>query len=368
MKEISKETINKISQTKLEDGRKRILEGFIKNDIPEQSNNNLAIPSHRTREWISFDQFKDLIGQGKPLQELCKLYSKHLMAFYSYLSKGKISLTKEQFEEQYNQGIPLDEIGRANNIPREHITYLREYYGIKRKGATYQKRLQNEVPLSQDAKDIIIGSLLGDGYIDPDGYFTEKHSQKQLEYLQWKASYLKPVSNGKSWYYYESIDERSGTLIKSHQFRTTVHSFFHEMRNKFYVTINGKNKKIIPHDIYELLNEKVLAILFMDDGVTDWKYRNGYKMTYGSLPSCKICSESFTEDDNIKLSNAINKKFQIESYVKNKEEDLKPQLKFSTENSQKLLNLIKKYTHNSLLYKITEDVYSLNLSIEEIRK
>ena len=50
MKEISQETIDKITQTKLEDGRKRILEGFIKNDIPQQINNNLAIPSHRTRK------------------------------------------------------------------------------------------------------------------------------------------------------------------------------------------------------------------------------------------------------------------------------------------------------------------------------
>jgi len=369
MKEISEETIEKISKTKLENGRKKILEGFVKNDIPTQINNNLAIPAHRTREHISFDQFKTLISQGKSLQELCKSYSKHLMAFYSYLSKGKITLSKEQFIEEYNKGIPLDEIGRSHNIPREHITYLREYYGIKRKGATYQKRLQNEVPLSQEAKDVIIGSLLGDGYIDPDGYFTEKHSPEQLEYLQWKSSFLKSITTTKSWSYYEAIDGRYGTLIKTHQFRTVTHSFLHDLRKTFYKKIDQKNQKVIPDNITDMLNDLVMAIWFMDDGTTDWKYRNGFKSSIGSLPSCKICSESFSEVDNKLLSKAIYKRFGIMSEVKFKGNDInKPQIVFSTEESIKLIHIIKKHLHPNLMYKVKEDLYVLSLIAKEYQK
>ena len=43
MKEILKETIEKISDTKLEASRQKMIEGFVKNDIPEQSNIKLAI-------------------------------------------------------------------------------------------------------------------------------------------------------------------------------------------------------------------------------------------------------------------------------------------------------------------------------------
>jgi hypothetical protein len=363
MKIMSEEAINKISETKLESGRQKIICGFVKNELPEQSDTKLAIPSHRTREFISFEDFKNFMSQGKSLKELCIKYSKHLMAFYSYLSQGKVTLTKEQFIEEYEKGIPLDEIGRSHGIPREHITYLREYYGIKRKGANYQKRLKNEVPLSQEAKDVIIGSLLGDGHITKWGYFSEKHSPAQLEYLRWKAGYLKDISTDKSWDYYEAIDKRSGTLIKSHCFRTTAHSFIYEMRNKFYKEVNGKWIKIIPNDIESMINEKVLVIWFMDDGTTDWKYRNEIKMTKGSLPSCKFCSESFSFEENQVLSLAILKVFNIKSEVKFKDGKVKPQIKFSTIDSVKFIQLIKNSILPELMYKVDEENYIKRFNI-----
>jgi len=363
---------SKISEVKLEQGRQKIIEGIVHTDIVKQSDIQLAIPSHRTKKWISFEEFKKMIYEGKSLGELCRNYSKHLMAFYSALSQGKINLSKEQFIKEYESGIPLDEIARSNKIPREQITYLREYYGIKRKGATYQKRLKEEVPLSQDAKDIIIGSMLGDGHITPAGYFSEKHSPEQLEYLRWKASFLKPITTNKSWDYNESIDNRSGSLIKSHSFRTTVHTFLYYIRSIFYIKSNNKKSKkrkwdkIIPPDIINLMNEKVLAIWFMDDGHTDWKYRNGKKMTSGSLPSCKICSESFSIEDNNTLSLLLLNKFNINSIVKFKNNDKnKPQLKFSTIDSVRLIQLIKKYVVSELAYKVDEEIYKNKLNIKK---
>lgn len=357
MKEISEQTIEKISQTKLETSRQRITEGFTKNDLPEQSNTKLAISTNRTRKWIDFEEFKNLIVKGKTLTELCQKYSKHLMAFYSYLSQGKVTLTKEQFIEEYNKGKSLNEIGMSHNIPREHMTYLREYYGIKRKGATYQKRLAKEIPLSQEAKDIIIGSLLGDGHITKWGYFSEKHSPAQLDYLKWKASFFKDITTDKSWDYYESIDKRSGNLIKSHCYRTTAHSFLYEMRNLWYKEINGVWTKVVPPNITNLLNKKTLAIWFMDDGTTDWKYRKGVKMTEGSLPSCKMCSESFSVKENNILCRAMLDKFGIKSEVKFKNRTRKPQIKFSTSNSVKLIELIKNEILPELMYKVEENEY-----------
>jgi hypothetical protein len=365
MRTISEESINKISQTKLENGRKRIISGFVKNDIPEQSENNLNVHAHRTRERLTFEEFKNLIAQGHPLKYLCEKYSKHLMAFYSALSQGKINLSKEKFEEQYNKGIPLDEIARANNIPREHITYLRDYYGIKIKGANYQKRLKNEVPLSQEAKDIIIGSLLGDGHITPCGYFSEKHSEKQVEYLEWKANFLKPILNPKSFSVYKYFDKRHGSTNYSFCLRTISHSFLYEMRSKFYKTINGKYIKIVPDDIGDMMNETVLSVWFMDDGSTDWMYRNGIKQYQKSQPKCKISSQSFTLEENQTLVNSIMQKFNIEACIRFREKDKKhPYITFDGVYSSHLTKLLLPLSVNCCMYKFSEEKYLNKTAID----
>lgn len=349
----SEETLQKMSDTKLEMGRQKIIEGMSKNEVPVQSENKLKIPKHRTKKQISFEQFKELIQNGETLKNLCLIYSKHLMGFYSRLSQGKINLPKELFIEEYEKGMSLDEISNKYDIPREHITYLRDFYAIKRKGAKFQNRIANEKPLSQDAKDVIIGSMLGDGHITKLGTFSEKHSPAQLEYLKWKASHFDVITNDKCWSYYETIDKRSGTLIKSHCFRTNAHSFLYEMRKKFYKEINGKWTKVIPEDIASMINEKVLAIWFMDDGKIDWMYRNGIKQHPNSNPSIQLCTDSFTKEDVTILINVLWFKFNIKAYIGNR----RNRIKINTENTPKFLNITRKYATNDLLYKFDESVY-----------
>lgn len=348
MKSISQETIDKISQTKAEDGRTKILLGFVKNDLPQQSTTQLAIPSHRTREWITFDQFKELIAQGTTLKYLNGKYSKHLMAFYSAMSQGKVNLSKEKFEEQYNLGVPLDEIARANNIPREYITYLREFYGIKRKGATYQKRLKNEVPLSQEAKDVIIGSLLGDGHLTEDGYFSEKHSAEQLEYLQWKASFFPHITTNKSWDYYECLSKIGSWegITKSYCFRTTTHSWIIEMEKLWYKKNDGKRIKIIPKEIEEWMNTQILAVWFMDDGITDWNQRNSKK--WNTKPASRFCTDCFSNSDRELLRKILQKRFGLISTPS----QARGRIYLTTTSTENLHKIIKPYIHANLIYKV----------------
>ena len=81
-------------------------------------------------------------------------------------------------------------------------------------------------------------------------------------------------------------------------------------------------------------------------------------MTEGSLPSCKICSESFTKEENTTLSQILLEKFNISSIIKFKDNDInKPNIRFSTISSDKLLKTIKKNTHQELLYKTDEKAY-----------
>lgn len=365
---MNQETTEKISRTKIETTQRKILEGIIKNDIPTQSSIQLAIPTHRTKKRLSFDEYKQLIIQGKSVEQLKKEYAKHLVAFYTALAKGRINLSKEKFEENYIQGVSLDEIARANNIPREHITYLREYYGIKRKGATYQRRLSSEVPLSQEAKDVIIGSLLGDGHITPAGYFSEKHSEKQVEYLEWKASFLKPILTDKSFSDGEYFDKRYGSTNFCFCLRTITHTFLYEMREKFYEKENDKWAKVIPIDMENMMNERVLAIWFMDDGHTSWMHKTKIEHPNWNVGiQCKLSTESFTYNDNILLQSILKKKWDLNTTVRPK--GIKNfLLKFDTISSKKLINIITPYISTSdMFYKInySKFIEKCNIKIDK---
>lgn len=352
---MEKEITEKISRAKTEATRNRIIEGLNKNNISQQSDVKLKIPTHRKKNFISFEEYKNFIKEGKTIEELNQITSKHIVAFYSALSKGRIGLTKENFVNMYEKGMSLDEISKQYNIPREHISFLRDFYGIKRKGAKYQRRLQNEKPLSQEAKDIIVGSLLGDGCINNGGYFSEKHSEKQIEYLEWKASHLANILSDKSFAVYTCIDKRSGTKIYSFCLRTVTHSYLYELRNKFYKKENGKWIKILPPDIEDMINEKILAILFMDDGSTDWMYRNGIRK-YLNRPQSKISSQSFTYEENKILQQIILKKFNINSIVKIRNGGLY-YLKFNCDDTAKLIKTTKPFSTPDLLYKFDDAEY-----------
>jgi len=347
----TKEEKEQISKTKNENSRKKILE-CSKNIKVEQSDKQLAIPTHRKKKHITIDEYKDMLKKGMSLNEINKITSKHLTCFYNAMLKGKIKLSKEKFVEMYDQGISLDDIAKSEGIGRTHISQLREFYGIKRKGATYQKRIANEKPLSQEAKDVIIGSMLGDGHITKWGYFSEKHSPKQLEYLKWKAEFFPHITTDTSWSYYEGIDKRSGNLIKSHNFRTTTHSWLQEMEKLWYKTIDGKRTKIVPLEIIEWINPLILAVWFMDDGNTDWKYRNGVKEWENANPRCKICTDSFSGIDMQKLQLVLKMKFNLNTAINGRS-----RLIFDTVNSVKFLNTIKPFVHKNILYKADEEVY-----------
>ena len=352
-------TINKISKSKLEQSRSSILQSA-QSFNQEQSNMQLAIPTHRKKKHITLEEYQDLLKQGKTVTDITKITSKHLVYFYNVLLRGKIKLTKEEFVKLYEEGKSLDEIAELHKILREHMTFLREFYGIKRKGATFHRRINNEKPLSQEAKDVIVGSLLGDGHVTKGGYFSEKHSEKQIEYLEWKGKALKEILTNKSFYYTKAYDNRYGSTNHSFCLRTITHSFLYELRNKFYKEIRGKWTKVIPNDMANMINEKVLAIWFMDDGYTGWGYRNGIKKYSNTKPQCKISSESFTLEENNILREILKSKFGLISTIRFKGDSkkfVKPFIKFNAESSVKLTKIVKPFATHDLLYKVTESEY-----------
>lgn len=113
--------------------------------------------------------------------------------------------------------------------------------------------------LTQTQRSIIIGTLLGDGYLRivpgrKDALLEINHSFSQKEYVDWKYEMLKslcksgPVSR-----------KGNGTRI-AYRFTTRQHPELTELKTLFYK--NGV--KQIPRGV--VLNPIMLAVWFMDDG------------------------------------------------------------------------------------------------------
>ena len=113
--------------------------------------------------------------------------------------------------------------------------------------------------LSQTQYSVIIGSLLGDGYVRKvpgrqNAFLEINHSIKQKDYVDWKYEILKniTVSEPKE----RIIDERR----TAYRFYTKQLSEFTQLQKMFY--INGI--KSIPNDMN--ISPLSLAVWFMDDG------------------------------------------------------------------------------------------------------
>ena len=119
--------------------------------------------------------------------------------------------------------------------------------------------------LTQLQKSLIIGSILGNGYLRivsgrKNAFLEINHSFKAKDYVDYKYSILKNIC--KSSPQKRQIDaKRIG-----YRFYTQQHPEITELFYKFY----RNNKKIIPDDLK--LNPIILAVWFMDDGSKSRKF------------------------------------------------------------------------------------------------
>ena len=113
--------------------------------------------------------------------------------------------------------------------------------------------------LTQLQKSIVIGSVLGDGYLRiaprrSNAFLEINHSLNQKEYVDWKYEMLKNICAS------PPKVRRSNGERKAYRFYTRQSSELTRIYNLFYR--NGQ--KIIPPDL--ILDPIILAVWFMDDG------------------------------------------------------------------------------------------------------
>lgn len=142
---------------------------------------------------------------------------------------------------------------------------------------------------------IIIGKILGDGYLHCSKYGTAnlelKHSDKQKEYIDWLYQNLKDLCTNKP----RQRKDNGQWYVRTKYSRDLL-----DLHQGFY----RNRRKIIPKNIKEILTSPLsLAVLFMDDGTLDYREKDHC--------SFYIATNAFSVKDCQKLIEALKTNFGI---------------------------------------------------------
>lgn len=144
-------------------------------------------------------------------------------------------------------------------------------------------------------EQLVIGTVLGDGYLYPNGRLQIEHQEKFKSYVLWKYKTLQSVVSGIPKRCVR-FDKRTSKEYVSWRFYTKT--VFQEYRNCFYP--NGK--KVVPEEIFQLLvSPLALAVWFMDDG------GRGAKTPKGLI----ISAAGFSSTEHILLKECLERNFKL---------------------------------------------------------
>lgn len=255
-------------------------------------------------------------------------------------------ITKDKLKELYTlQKLSDSEIGKIFEVSGGIIHRLRGKYNIK--ALEYYQRHPKQV-LDLKEKELIIGTLLGDGHIrcrdkiDKRAYpqIMLEQSVKHAEYAFWLNEQFKDWLHepDKQLKQNRKINKKTGKAYHSYSIQTVCHPVFNEFYKYFY----NQRKKIINIDFIEqYFTELSLSVWLMDDGTIS-KDRN-----------IMLCSHSFSKQENEMLSLMLKKKFNIYPNIwTNNVNEPKYYLGFSKQDSIKLTNLVKNFVIPSMQYKL----------------
>ncbi len=192
-----------------------------------------------------------------------------------------------------------------------------------------QKGFMNDyLPLSKKTREIILGSLLGDGSLRiSDHYqnarFSFRHSIKQGSYFNWKTEQLREIANEKC--VWRQSDKNAWGKEKI-RFQSRALPALTDIYNLTHKT----GRKQIRRKWLNLLTPMSLAVWWLDDGSLVSDSRQGV-----------FCTDSFSYDEVVLLQKYLSVVWDVETtigQVKNR-----PHFRLwirSSANLQKLLRII----------------------------
>ncbi len=278
--------------------------------------------------WLSYNEYSYLQVEGKKRSAIfdyaqkngkhcnSNLYTlyKNATATPSYVEFQGLTITRDNLMD-----LPINPV---------YISYLREHFELSPRRHTC---LNNDVYLTQNQQQIIMGSLLGDGHVPQKSHRLQMyHSIKQRDYLLWKKNCLgRLICSDISTYHY--TDKRTGKRNANCYITTLPHKFITSMRDLFY-----QPKKIGSIPVINQLNPFGLTIWYCDDGV---KISN---------TKARICTNSFTRPNVEQIVEALKAKYGFTKLWINKDN----MIIFSASDTRLLTDIILPYMPKCMMYKL----------------
>lgn len=251
----------------------------------------------------------------------------------------------ENWIYMYNEDFTTREIASIHGVSKFSVSFHLDRKGIRMR-KNWQWNLAKphllEAELSNDQKQLIIGSAMGDGTLfnqAKGAYLRMKHKEGQRAYLEYKMKIL-------------------GEFVAEAGLVDTKTSANGKVFNQVYVcsvpnmfikqiwTLTYQSGERIIKDIIPSLDSLGLAILWCDDGSIN---RKGS----GHLSTC-----NFSWEDNELLAAHLQEKFKIECYVNKKYDKYYdknyPYIYVTVEGMKGMIRVIQKYVPPSMRYKLGE--------------
>ena len=216
--------------------------------------------------------------------------------------------------------------------------------------------------LTEKDKSILIGLLLGDGYIDDKGRIYIEHGEKQKEYCIYKAKLLHSVCGGKDVKVHEYIRNHSILKDKKQFKESTFITYSFKKQSQSFIPIrqllyDNNRKKYISEEILPYLTPETIALWWMDDGCLTKKYtyQNGEKKHCGYI--LRLCTYLPKEQNEI-IQKFFRENYQMEWNVVKADgakDDSQWMLRCGSIEGRKFLDIIRDYVIKnvpSLSYKV----------------
>lgn len=284
------------------------------------------------------------------------------------MNKGNIiAFIKEHFPsnstsaiaEQLNISIhQVRTIAKRNNVVKcEKYKQQLKKQLVENRKKWYKASIPDFTPTHLQ-EQIILGSLLGDGYISKGAqrsvnyYYQEHFGESQREYRLWKLSKLEKLNFTINGNYLRSV---------SHPYFTRLHPILYPNGRK---SLTAKYLSKCNHPIF-------LSTLYLDDGSLTISYSyNKNTHTVYCHPSIILYTLNLTKEENIRLATYLNHTFNVQFVVSGHPDGHRSLLKINKEwEVSHFLNTIKPYVKDipSMKYKICLRE-NINLKINHIKE
>ena len=241
---------------------------------------------------------------------------------------------------------------------RKNDDFMKDYY-LKLQTSRKLKQEENykDYQMTNIERNIIIGSLLGDGTLSKYGRslnacYRENTGPNQVAYRKWKADRL------------SNLDFKSNA-------KGAIYSPSHPIYTDLYDLFYPDGKKIIPRKGLEILSHPIgLACLFMDDGslvINNYKKSN----TITLFPQIIFYSQSFTKEENILLKERIKNIFNVSLKLSTRNDGSNYILKINERNEvYKFLDIVEPYVNEipEMKYKIDVESKLIDTKLKYLDK